>query len=55
MIEAHTCSICKCEYTDDEGGVEGYFGILPVHFCPFCFSSVIDMAQQYLDIPEEIS
>lgn len=50
--EHHTCSICRCEYTSDEGGVEGYLGILPVSFCPTCFSGVIDMAQQYLGIEE---
>jgi hypothetical protein len=44
----HTCNVCTSEYSEDEGGVEGYFGILPVQFCPTCFASMIDMAQQYL-------
>ena len=46
----HICNVCSCEFTDDEGGIDGYFGILPVHFCPTCFSSMCDMAEQYLDI-----
>lgn len=42
----HICNICSCDYTDDEGGVEGYLGILPVAFCPTCFASVCDMVEQ---------
>lgn len=48
----HTCNVCLCEFTDDEGGIDGYFGILPVHFCPTCFSCMCDMAGQFID-PEE--
>ena len=46
----YTCSVCSCEFTEDEGGVDGHFGMLPVAFCPTCFSCMIDMAEQYLDI-----
>jgi len=49
--EEHKCSVCSCEFTDDEGGVQGYFGILPVAFCPTCYSSMYDMVQQ--DMNEE--
>jgi hypothetical protein len=48
----HKCSICSCEFTEDEGGTIGYFGMLPVAFCPFCFSSMCDMVEQ-LSIDEE--
>jgi len=48
----YTCSVCSCEFTEDEGGVDGHFGILPVAFCPTCFSCMIDMAEQYLDISD---
>lgn len=48
----HVCNVCSCEFTDDEGGIDGYFGILPVHFCPTCFSSMCDMVEQYLDISD---
>lgn len=37
------CSVCSCEFTEDEGGVLGYFGILPVAFCPTCYSSMCAM------------
>ena len=49
----HECDICSCDYTDAEGGVEGYFGILPVEFCPDCFSSMCDMVEQYMGYTEE--
>jgi hypothetical protein len=46
----HKCNVCACEFTDDEGGVLGYFGILPVAFCPTCYSSMVDMVQQDLEL-----
>jgi len=39
------CSICGSENTDDDF-VEGYFGILPVSFCVWCMSSIMDMANE---------
>lgn len=43
---SHECTACSCVYTDDEGGVQGYFGILPMSFCPTCLSSIYDMMDQ---------
>jgi hypothetical protein len=48
MSPNHTCNVCQCTYSEDEGGMEGYFGMLPVTFCPTCFSSMCDMAAQFL-------
>ena len=42
----HKCSVCQCDFTDDEGGVQGYLGILPVAFCPTCFAGLCDMVGQ---------
>jgi len=50
----HIYNVCECEYTDAEGGVEGYFGIIPVEFCPFCFSSMCDMVSQYIGYDDEV-
>jgi hypothetical protein len=38
---------------EDEGGVVGYFGILPVAFCPTCYSSMVDMISQDLELVGE--
>ena len=44
--EEHKCNVCSSEFTDDEGGTIGYFGMIPVAFCPWCYSSMVDMVQQ---------
>ena len=49
-ILSYKCSVCSCSFTEHEGGVDGHFGMLPVAFCPTCFSCMIDMAEQYLDV-----
>jgi len=49
LNDEHVCSICQTNYTNNEGGVQGYFGILPVSFCPTCLASAIDMVQQLVD------
>ena len=41
------CNVCSVEFSlDEEGGIEGNFGILPVKFCPTCLSSMVDMVEQ---------
>ena len=45
----HKCNVCQCDFTDDEGGVQGYLGILPVAFCPTCFAGLCDMVGQMND------
>jgi hypothetical protein len=47
--QVNKCTICSCEFTDDEGGVVGDFGMLPVSFCPTCFTCMLDMADQFKD------
>lgn len=49
----HRCNVCECNYTDDEGGIQGYFGMLPVAFCPTCYSCMTDMVSQDLATEEE--
>ena len=38
------CSICQQE-VEDEMGIKGFFGILPVAFCQLCLDSMIDMVE----------
>ena len=45
----HKCNVCSCEFTEDEGGMLGYFGMLPVAFCPTCYSCMLDMSGQILN------
>ena len=41
------CSVCSGDFSlEDEGGVMGEFGIIPVAFCPTCLSCMCDMASQ---------
>ena len=47
------CDVCSTDFTDDEGGITGYFGILPVAFCPDCLSSMCDMVSQLMGWGEE--
>jgi hypothetical protein len=47
--EDHKCSVCSCDFTEDEGGILGHFGMLPVAFCPTCYSCMLDMAGQILN------
>ena len=39
------CSICEAPMENDEG-IVGEFGILPVAFCVWCLSSITDMVIQ---------
>ena len=48
------CTICSGDFSlEDEGGVRGEFGILPVAFCPTCLSCMMDMADQLNGYDEE--
>jgi hypothetical protein len=48
--EDHKCNVCACKFTDDEGGIQGYFGMIPVAFCPTCYSCMVDMVGQDLSM-----
>jgi len=52
-MKENKCNVCSCTYTDDEGGVQGYFGMISVSFCPTCFSSMCDMVQQMTEVSQE--
>ena len=43
------CSICDSKYDEDAGGIQGHFGMIPVTFCEWCYSSLVDMVEQLAD------
>jgi hypothetical protein len=40
------CNICDSKIDQDSGDVVGEFGISPVAFCVWCYSSMTDMVVQ---------
>ena len=41
------CSICDTPVDlENEGGIAGNFGIVPVAFCVYCYASIVDMVSQ---------
>jgi hypothetical protein len=44
--ETHECTACNCEFSEDEGGIRGYFGMLYMAFCPTCYACIWDMVDQ---------
>lgn len=42
--EKVVCTICNTE--EDEEFTYGYVGLIPVTFCVFCLSGLMDMAEQ---------
>ena len=47
------CSVCNIEFDpEEEGGIIGDFGIMPVAFCSNCLASVVDMVHQRYPCPE---
>lgn len=49
------CSLCETSFChEDEGGITGgAIGMIPVNFCSFCLSGVLDMSKQLLGIKDE--
>ena len=43
------CSICETEIDPDEGGTEGYFGMIPVAFCVNCLAGVVSLAEHFCE------
>jgi len=49
-----TCSVCGSDTDfDGRGGIAGYWGIMPVAFCEWCLSSLLDMASQLQGVEDE--
>ena len=46
------CSVCSTEFDEDEWGIMGWLGILPVSFCVTCTTGIYNMVLQSLDVEE---
>tara|TARA_R110000796_G_scaffold77902_1_gene174081 strand:+ start:400 stop:600 length:201 start_codon:yes stop_codon:yes gene_type:complete len=45
--ELLVCSVCQSPFDiEGEGGISGVFGICPVAFCVWCYTSMVDMVMQ---------
>ena len=40
------CNICDSKIDEECGDIVGYFGISPIAFCVWCYSSMSDMIIQ---------
>ena len=40
------CNICDSDINQDNGDIVGHFGITPIAFCVWCYSSITDMVIQ---------
>ena len=48
------CTICNCKFSEQEGGLQrGVIGMIPISFCPTCFSGIMDMADYFRGKDEE--
>tara|TARA_B100000424_G_C22783922_1_gene421344 strand:- start:466 stop:666 length:201 start_codon:yes stop_codon:yes gene_type:complete len=45
-LSKETCNICCSDIEKDNGDILGNFGITPVAFCVWCYSSIVDMVIQ---------
>jgi hypothetical protein len=45
-IDTKRCTVCEIKFDiEKEGGVQGFFGIIPVTFCDYCFDCVLNLAE----------
>jgi len=48
------CTICSAEFSlEEEGGIDGHLGMIPIMFCPTCLSGIMDMADQINGVEDE--
>ena len=54
QLQMFDCTICKCKFSEQEGGLQqGVIGMIPISFCPTCFSGIMDMADYFRGTDEE--
>ena len=54
MATPDICTICNGEFSlEEEGGSEGFIGMLPVTFCPTCKAGIFDFVEQQCEWCQE--
>ena len=54
QIQMFECTICDCKFSEQEGGLQrGVIGMIPISFCPTCFSGIMEMADYFRGKDEE--
>ena len=52
--EIRNCNICSGDFDyENEGGMDGYIGILRFALCPTCYAGIVDMVQQLHGLDED--
>ena len=51
MSETNKCTCTICGVEEDDQFIKGEIGILPVQFCVWCLSGLLDMAEQLNPCP----
>ena len=47
-IPTFKSNICDCTFSEQEGGLQrGAIGMIPVSFCPTCFSGIFSMVDYF--------
>ncbi len=53
-IPVFECNICNCKFSEGEGGLQhGAIGMIPVSFCPTCFSGIFDMVEYFTGVDDD--
>ena len=54
QLQIFECTICNCKFSEQEGGLQrGVIGMIPISFCPTCFSGIMEMADYFRGTDEE--
>lgn len=51
MSGGNKCTICESDLTEETEVIRGEIGIIPVKFCVWCLTGLLDMAEQLNPCP----
>ena len=54
QLQIFECTICNCKFSEHECGLQqGVIRMIPISFCPTCFSGIMEMADYFRGTNEE--